>query len=101
LHSLLYATLFPYATLFRSIEAVLDFFNRLYVRVLAVALRNRLLVLGAVGGLFAASLLFLLGIDQEFFPQVDAGQITLQIRAPSKDRKSTRLNYSHQLISYA
>jgi multidrug efflux pump subunit AcrB len=43
-------------------------------------------VLLAVALLFAGSLQLLRGIGQEFFPQVDAGQITLYVRAPSNLR---------------
>lgn len=68
------------------IEAVLHALNRGYERILAVALHHRFKVLAAVGLLFLGSLMLLPGIGQEFFPQVDAGQITLNIRAPSTFR---------------
>jgi multidrug efflux pump subunit AcrB len=54
--------------------------------VLHAALRNRLLVLGGIAGLFAGSLLLLRFIGQEFFPAVDAGQVTLLVRCPSNTR---------------
>jgi multidrug efflux pump subunit AcrB len=60
--------------------------TRFYERLLAVALRRRLLVLGAVLGLFVAALALTFGIGREFFPQVDAGQITIFMRAPSDTR---------------
>ncbi len=65
------------------IELVIQFFTRRYERLLAMALRRRPLVLIATAVLFVASLALLLGIGREFFPQVDAGQITLFVRTPS------------------
>lgn len=65
------------------IEAVLHFLTSLYKRVLEAALRHRLAVLVLVGLLFTGSLALAPGIGREFFPQVDAGQITLFVRAPS------------------
>ena len=55
--------------------------TRAYERALAWALRHRLLVLSAVLGLFIAALMLTFGIGREFFPQVDAGQITIYVRA--------------------
>lgn len=57
-----------------------------YERVLEWALRHRALVLFSVTLLFAGSLCLLFGIGREFFPQVDAGQITVYVRAPSNSR---------------
>ena len=57
-----------------------------YERFLAFALRHRFAVLGIVLLLFLGSLTLLRGIGREFFPQVDAGQITLYLRAPSNLR---------------
>jgi multidrug efflux pump subunit AcrB len=68
------------------IDQVLGFVTRQYERLLAVALRHRGLVLTAVGLLFVGSLSLALGIGREFFPQVDAGQITIFVRAPSNLR---------------
>src|SRR5260221_1710887 len=74
------STLFPYTTLFRSIERVsgrfeagFERFRTAYQRVLTWALGRRRPLLGAVGAFAALSL----------------------------DRKSTRLNSSHTVISYA
>jgi multidrug efflux pump subunit AcrB len=74
------------ARIHRSIERVLNAVTRGYERLLGVALRHRALVLTAVGLLFLGSLALALGIGREFFPQVDAGQITVHVRAPSKSR---------------
>ncbi|MBM4067751.1 MAG: efflux RND transporter permease subunit [Planctomycetes bacterium] len=54
-----------------------------YQAILAWALARRGRVLGMAGGLFAAALGLLFFIGQEFFPQVDAGQLTIYLRAPS------------------
>jgi multidrug efflux pump subunit AcrB len=57
-----------------------------YQSLLTWALLHRGLVLAAVGALFVGSLCLTFGIGREFFPQVDAGQITLYVRAPSNLR---------------
>jgi multidrug efflux pump subunit AcrB len=74
------------ARLHHRIERVLNFATRRYERLLGWALARRPLVLSAVGLLFLASLCLAFGIGREFFPQVDAGQITIHVRAPSKSR---------------
>jgi multidrug efflux pump subunit AcrB len=76
------------------IESFLQSVNRGYSSLLALALQHRLKVLGGVALLFLGSLLLLPGIGQEFFPQVDAGQITIFVRAPS----SARLDASERRI---
>jgi multidrug efflux pump subunit AcrB len=70
----------------QPIERGLRFVTRQYERLLALALRHRALVLAAVGLFFLGSLALTFGIGREFFPQVDAGQITLHLRAPSRTR---------------
>src|SRR3989442_389746 len=75
-----------FARINRRIEIVLELANGVYSRLLGVALRHRRKVLAAVAVLFCLSLLQLFGIGREYFPQVDAGQITMQIRAPSHSR---------------
>jgi multidrug efflux pump subunit AcrB len=75
-----------WAGIHRRIEWVLTGVTRRYERLLEVALRHRALVLTAVGLLFLASLALAFGIGREFFPQVDAGQITIHVRAPSRSR---------------
>src|SRR5262249_49023670 len=67
----------------QRIQRGLHFLTDRYENLLAAALRRRFLVLGAVALLFVGSLGLLFGIGREFFPQVDAGQITLYVRAPS------------------
>jgi multidrug efflux pump subunit AcrB len=69
--------------LYGRIEASLMMLTRRYERLLKWALVRRGLVLTVVAVLFACSLGLFFGIGQEFFPQVDAGQITMYVRAPS------------------
>jgi multidrug efflux pump subunit AcrB len=54
-----------------------------YQGLLGLALRHRGLVLSAVALLFLVSLGLLTRIGQEFFPQVDSGQITIYVRCPT------------------
>src|SRR5579884_3252516 len=68
------------------IERFLDNATRTYQHLLTLALRHRLAVLGCVLGLFVAALSLIPFIGREFFPQVDAGQITVYLRAPSNMR---------------
>ncbi|HEY2785068.1 MAG TPA: efflux RND transporter permease subunit [Fimbriiglobus sp.] len=75
-----------FARLYGRFDAALGRLTRLYAALLAIALRNRVKVLVIVVALFAGSLLLARFIGQEFFPAVDAGQITLQVRAPSNLR---------------
>jgi CzcA family heavy metal efflux pump len=67
----------------QRIERSLQHLTYRYEKLLDTALRHRFLVLGGVALLFIASLGLLFGIGREFFPQVDAGQITLFVRCPS------------------
>ena len=53
---------------------------------LSWVLRHRLAAIGAVGAVFAGTLALVPGIGREFFPQVDSGQITISVRAPSNLR---------------
>jgi multidrug efflux pump subunit AcrB len=57
-----------------------------YSGLLGFALRHRFLVLTCVGVLFVGSLGLTFFIGREFFPQVDAGQISINVRAPSNLR---------------
>jgi multidrug efflux pump subunit AcrB len=75
-----------FSRLYAGISAVIDFFGASYARLLGVALRHRFVVLLGIGVLFAASLGLARLIGQEFFPAVDAGQITIQVRGPSNYR---------------
>ena len=57
-----------------------------YETVLRAALNRRGMLLGGVAATFLASFLLVPMIGQEFFPQVDAGQITMTVRCPSNLR---------------
>ncbi len=70
----------------RRIDRALHFVNIRYAAILESALRHRFKVLAGVAGLFLASLLLVRFIGREFFPQVDAGQISVMVRAPSQSR---------------
>ena len=61
-------------------------FRARYTRLLSWALRHRLLVLTAFAAFVAASGSLFFRLGQDFFPQVDAGQIRLHVRAPSGTR---------------
>jgi multidrug efflux pump subunit AcrB len=70
--------------------AVIDGFltkvTNAYGAMLGWALGHRALVLGLIAVAFVSSLGLLKFIGQEFFPAVDAGQISIQVRAPSNLR---------------
>lgn len=81
----------------RRIEGLLGGLTRRYEALLGLSLRHRFLVLGCVLALFIGSLTLTLGIGREFFPQVDAGQITIYVRTPSSTRLETA---SHRLAQF-
>ena len=68
------------------IETFLNATTQVYQNLLTRALRHRFLVLGCVLFLFLGSLSLTPFIGREFFPQVDAGQITVYLRAPANMR---------------
>src|SRR5258708_21146267 len=73
------STLFPYTTLFRSFLIFLKM-NQVYIEF------KEFLPLKSV---------------EEYIPQPQLLQYFLRLRIQRLDRKSTRLNSSHQIISYA
>jgi multidrug efflux pump subunit AcrB len=75
-----------FARCYQSIDGFLNGITKRYESVLLWALAHRSLVLTVIIGLFVASLTLFTRIGQEFFPAVDAGQITIQVRAPSNLR---------------
>jgi len=75
-----------FARIYSWISAGIDSIGRVYAFLLGIALRHRFAVLLGIGLLFATSLGLLRFIGQEFFPAVDAGQITIQVRGPSNLR---------------
>jgi multidrug efflux pump subunit AcrB len=68
------------------IEMFLNRQTKNYEWLLATALRHRIFVLTMVGLLFVGALALTTRIGQDFFPQVDCGQITMFVRSPSKLR---------------
>lgn len=75
-----------FARVYARIDGFLSFLTRVYSGLLAVALRRRFTVLAGIAVAFVGSLALLKFIGQEFFPAVDAGQITVSVRAPSNLR---------------
>jgi multidrug efflux pump subunit AcrB len=77
----------PLSRLFEKWESVIDGGIAIYIRLLAVALRVRTLVIGAAFAALAA-VIVLLGpeLRREFFPEVDAGAFEIFVRAPSGTR---------------
>ncbi|HVJ68895.1 MAG TPA: efflux RND transporter permease subunit [Caulifigura sp.] len=72
-----------FARIYRVIDGFLTRVTRVYERILLWCLAHRAMVLLAVAGLFVGTILLSRTIGQEFFPAVDAGQISIQVRAPS------------------
>jgi multidrug efflux pump subunit AcrB len=68
---------------YHQIDRFLRWITGRYERILTFALDHRALVLSLAGLLFVGSLGLLPGIGREFFPQIDAGQIAISVRAPS------------------
>ncbi|HEX3147753.1 MAG TPA: efflux RND transporter permease subunit [Gemmataceae bacterium] len=68
------------------VQAALTMLTKRYEALLRVAMGRRGFVLGGAAALLVGSLLLIPGIGQEFFPQSDAGQITVLVRCPSNLR---------------
>ncbi len=75
-----------FGRVYRRIDAFLTRLNGWYSRLLEWGLNHRATVLVGVAALFVASLGLTPFIGREFFPQIDAGQIVVQVRAPSNTR---------------
>jgi multidrug efflux pump subunit AcrB len=84
-----------FARAYGRIDGGLKWVTGRYAAMLEWALGRRFRVLGGIGLLFVGSLFLLRFIGQEYFPQVDAGQITMQVRAPSH----LRLDATERLIA--
>jgi multidrug efflux pump subunit AcrB len=74
------------AGLSRAFQHGLTRLTHRYEVALRAALERRGMLLAGVAGVFLASFLLVPMIGQEFFPQVDAGQITMTVRCPSNLR---------------
>jgi multidrug efflux pump subunit AcrB len=77
----------PLGQLFQKWEAVIDTGIAIYIRLLAIALQVRVLVIGMAFAALAG-VIILLGpvLRREFFPEVDAGAFEIYVRAPSGTR---------------
>lgn len=72
-----------FSRLYNRIDGTLRWLTRLYEVILLWCLAHRSIVLISVGVMFLAAMGLSRWIGQEFFPPVDAGQISIQVRAPS------------------
>jgi multidrug efflux pump subunit AcrB len=69
------------------IEGMIDASNRSFTRTLeSILLRHRFKLLSFIGVMILVAGFLFTRIGREFFPQVDAGQITIEMRAPSNLR---------------
>jgi multidrug efflux pump subunit AcrB len=75
-----------FGRIYQRIDARLSRMNKSYERSLNWAIDHRKLVLTGTGLLFLLCIGLAFRIGQEFFPQVDAGQITIYFRSPSNLR---------------
>jgi multidrug efflux pump subunit AcrB len=69
-------------------------FHRSYVGLLHVVIRRRWITLGVAGTVAASAALMFPFIGTDYFPQVDAGQMTLHVRAPP----GTRIEQAEKLF---
>lgn len=76
----------PVTKMADGVQWVLAHLRHRYEIALRLAMRNRGLTLGGTALMLAGSFLLVPFIGQEFFPQVDAGQITMTVRCPSNLR---------------
>ncbi len=67
-------------------EAAFEAFRARYAAVLVWTLRRRWPVLGAFAALVGGVLLLVPRVGEDFFPQADAGQFRLHVRAPAGSR---------------
>jgi multidrug efflux pump subunit AcrB len=76
----------PLVRLQRAFEARFEGFRESYRNVLAWTLSQPTLTVSAFGGLILVSALLFPFLGRDFFPQVDAGQMRLHVRAPAGTR---------------
>lgn len=88
------------ANLNRRFQLMVDRIRELYLYLLDIALRRGRAVFILIIMLFLGSLTLLFGIGQEFFPQIDSGQIMLRMRAPSSSKLSSTENRVRQVESF-
>jgi multidrug efflux pump subunit AcrB len=58
-------------------------FHRFYVGLLHVVIRRRTVTLSVAGSIVACAGILFMFVGTDYFPQIDAGQMTLHMRAPS------------------
>jgi len=75
-----------FGRIYRTIDGFLTGMTQRYGVLLHWVLGHRLKALAVIAALFVGSLGLFFFIGKEFFPAVDAGQITIQVRAPSNLR---------------
>src|SRR5258708_11851845 len=85
------STLFPYTTLFRSNEVVFDFYDRLKSVSKGYASFDYHLTDYKPADL----------VKMQILVNGEVGRLVVGQMIVERDRKSTRLNSSHQIISYA
>jgi multidrug efflux pump subunit AcrB len=80
-------------------ERAFEAFREAYRNILAWALSQASTTVAAFGVLMVASALLFTQLGQDFFPQVDAGQIRLHVRAPPGTRLEKTQQYFAQVES--
>ena len=85
----------PIWAMHHAFNARFERFRHGYRDMLEWALHHRLIVVGAFGAFFLFSFALLPFIGQDFFPNVDAGQFRLHVRAPA----GTRIEETERLFS--
>ena len=61
-------------------------FHRFYVGLLHAVIGHRFITLGVVGSIIAGAAVMFSFVGTDYFPQIDAGQMTLHVRAPPGTR---------------
>jgi multidrug efflux pump subunit AcrB len=91
----------PLGWLFEQWEALIDRGIHAYTRLLAVALRNRLKVIGtAFATLAIVVAVFGTNLRREFFPEVDAGAFEVYVRTKSGTRIEVTEGYVEAVETY-
>ena len=72
-----------------------DRFQRAYVGLLHVVIARRWMTLGVAGGVIAIAAVLFTFVGTDYFPQIDAGQMTLHVRAPP----GTRIEQAEKLFA--
>ncbi|HYZ24079.1 MAG TPA: efflux RND transporter permease subunit [Rhodopila sp.] len=78
----------------RGFERGFANFHRAYIGLLHVVIRRRWLTLGTAGAIVATAAVLFNFIGTDYFPPIDAGQMTLHVRAPP----GTRIEVAEKLF---